>query len=84
MDDIVDMGELQYLIKSVQNWLATEVLVPSTLFQVIWLLVLLGIAWWLGPRLKNGYEALAGSRSFIPFSNQAGRAGTGSPCRLAG
>ena len=48
MDDIVDMGELQYLIKPVQNWLATEVLVPSTLFQVIWLLVLLGIAWWLG------------------------------------
>ncbi len=59
MDDIVDMGELQYLITTIQNWLATEVLVPSTLFQVIWLIVLLGIAWSLGLRLKRGYEALA-------------------------
>ncbi len=59
MDDIVDMGKLQYLITTIQNWLATEVLVPSTLFQVIWLIVLLGIAWSLGRRLKRGYESLA-------------------------
>ncbi len=73
MENIVDTGELQELIATIQNWIATEVLVPSTLVQVVWLILLLGIAWWLGPKLKAGYEALARQPKLNSFLEPARR-----------